>query len=71
MIAGDFATGASERETIWPARLEFSHDGPWLTLLHWKSSGDLTSLATTNALVRVPPDRPKLSRGMRVQFLPT
>jgi molybdopterin biosynthesis enzyme len=42
-----------------------------LTPLRWQSSGDLTSLASANALTRIPPTEQPLSRGARVQFLPT
>ena len=51
------------RETWWPAAEEA--DG--LRPLRWASSGDLTSLATADALVRVPPSG--LAAGEEVEFI--
>ena len=39
--------------------------------LPWRSSGDLTSLATANALVRIPPGSGKLAPGAKLEFVPT
>ncbi len=48
------------------------HDGGFrLRPLPWRSSGDLTSLATANALVRIPPNSGTLPAGTPVQFVPT
>lgn len=53
------------RETWWPAR-----EAPaGLCPLRWASSGDLTSLATTNALVRVPASG--LAAGAAAEFIQT
>jgi molybdopterin molybdotransferase len=70
-LAVDVAVGANERETLWPSRVEWMGGAAHLTLLRWQSSGDLTSLATANALVRVPPNQETLSRGTRMAFLST
>jgi molybdopterin molybdotransferase len=51
------------RETWWPA-LEGSAG---LQPLRWSSSGDLTALATTNALLRVPPSG--LAEGGKAGFI--
>jgi molybdopterin molybdotransferase len=58
------------RETLWPARLEGGTDCVRLTLLPWRSSGDLTALAAANALARIPQDRPP-KRGDPALFLST
>jgi molybdopterin molybdotransferase len=54
------------RETLWPARLDL--DG--LHPLKWSSSGDVTCLAETNALFRVPANRGSMEAGGEVDFLP-
>jgi molybdopterin molybdotransferase len=71
VLASDAAVNANERETLWPARVELAEGEACLNLLRWQSSGDLTSLATTNALVRVSPNQGPLSRGARLPFLST
>jgi molybdopterin molybdotransferase len=43
---------------------------PTLTPLKWASSGDVTCLAETNALVRVPANRGSIEAGAEVDFLP-
>jgi hypothetical protein len=42
-----------------------------LTLLPWRSSGDLTALATANALVRISSGCGTLPRGTMVEFVAT
>ena len=59
------------RETLWPARIDGGTDGFRLTLLPWRSSGDITPLAAANALARIPPSSRPLKRGDPVLFLPT
>ena len=71
VLATEFAAHTSERETLWPARMNFVEGEARLTPLRWQSSGDLTSLATANALVRVAPNEGPLSRGTRLPFLST
>jgi len=44
---------------------------PQLTPLKWSSSGDITCLAETNALIHVPADRGAIESGTEVDFLPT
>ncbi len=58
------------RETLWPARLEWSGRAPRLRPLVWSSSGDLTCLVEANALVRVPAQCAALDAGAEVAFLP-
>jgi molybdopterin molybdotransferase len=58
------------RETLWPARLECAGANALLHPLKWSSSGDLTCLAETGALIRVPPNSPALAAGAEVDFLP-
>jgi molybdopterin molybdotransferase len=59
------------RETLWPARLEWSGSTPLLHPLAWSSSGDITCLAEANALIRVPAGCGILDAGAEVEFLPT
>ena len=55
------------RETYTPARL----DSTGLHPLKWTSSGDVTCLVETNALVRVPANGGSMKAGREVEFLPT
>jgi molybdopterin molybdotransferase len=55
------------RETLWPARL----DSAGLHPLAWASSGDVTCLAETNSLIRVPANRGSIESGAEVEFLQT
>jgi molybdopterin molybdotransferase len=59
------------RETLWPARLEFSDGKIDLHPLPWASSGDVTCFAAANALIRIPVNQGKLDIGAKVDFLPT
>lgn len=59
------AIEGNPRETWWPARREASGLRP----LRWASSGDLTALATANALVRVPVSG--LAAGDAAEFIGT
>jgi molybdopterin molybdotransferase len=55
------------RETLWPARR-----GPaGLHPLAWASSGDVTCLRETNALIWVPVNRGPIESGTEVEFLST
>jgi molybdopterin molybdotransferase len=67
----EFNSELNSRETLWPARLRVTANGVRLTPLPWRSSGDLTSLATTNALLRIPPSTGTLEAGAAVQFIAT
>lgn len=58
------------RETLWPARLDWTTDAPGLHPLAWRSSGDITCLAEANALLRVPPATTALAAQTEVEFLP-
>jgi molybdopterin molybdotransferase len=70
-LAVDFDAGASDRETLWPARYSLAGGEAALTPLPWRSSGDLTALASANALARIPPATGSLTHGTRINFLPT
>ena len=68
-LACDFTADANSRETFWPARWALDNGAVFLTPLRWSSSGDLTALATTNALVRVTAGAREWERGRKVEFL--
>ena len=70
-LATDLETDSISRETFWPGRWQFADGTITLTPLRWASSGDLTSLANANALIRVPPNSERLEAGSRVAFAPT
>jgi molybdopterin biosynthesis enzyme len=64
------AWGRVLRETLWPARLEWTTNAPGLHPLPWSSSGDITCLAEANALLRIPPATTALAAQTEVEFLP-
>ena len=66
-LAAKLEDGPNPRETLWPAR----RDAAGLHPLTWASSGDVTCLTETNALVRVPANRGSIESGANVDFLPT
>jgi molybdopterin molybdotransferase len=70
-LAAKLDDTACPRETLWPARMEWNDDSPQLQPLAWASSGDLTCLATANALIRVPAKVDSLTAGEKLEFLPT
>lgn len=69
-LATPLDDAASPRETLWPARWEGRGDAAQIEPLAWASSGDVTSLARANALLRVPAQTERLAAGARVDFLP-
>jgi len=71
VLQEEFAAEPSPRETLWPSRMEIVEGEARLVLLRWQSSGDLTSMARANALVRISPNQAPLSRGLRLPFLAT
>ena len=62
-LAVKLEDGPNLRETLWPARCEGSGGKLELTPLPWNSSGDVTCLAETNALIRVPVNRSPIETG--------
>ncbi len=71
VLAADAETSGDGRETFAPARLSFDQGRALLTPLRWSGSGDLTPLATANALIRVRGSSGRLERGSAVEFVPT
>jgi molybdopterin molybdotransferase len=67
LLATKLEDAPNPRETLWPARL----DAAGLHPLAWASSGDLTCLAGSNALIRVPANQGSMAAGAEVDFLPT
>jgi molybdopterin molybdotransferase len=68
VLAVDLGAGGNARETFWPARWSLVDGCATVTPLRWSSSGDLTSLATANALIRVTAKTQVLARGSEVEF---
>jgi len=58
------------RETLWPARLEYSGGTLQLHPLAWASSGDVTCFGSASALLRLPANGGSLAAGSEVDFLP-
>jgi molybdopterin molybdotransferase len=69
VLAADLPAGGNARETFWPAHWRLAEGTALLTPLRWSSSGDLTALATANALIRVTAGADQLERGGRVEFV--
>ncbi|MCX7868174.1 MAG: molybdopterin molybdotransferase MoeA [Limisphaera sp.] len=70
-LADSLPGSTSAHEVFWPARWELDPDGrARIVPLRWQSSGDLTALATANALLRVPAETVPPQAGSRVAFLP-
>jgi len=69
-LRGNLTTKLDEepnsRETFLPARF----DGNGLRPLKWMSSGDLTCLTETSALIRIPAGGGPMEAGAAVEFLP-
>lgn len=70
-LACDLDPGSSSRHTFWPAYWQLDGGVPELTPLRWSSSGDLTALATANALIHIQSNSRKLCQGAEVEFLST
>jgi molybdopterin molybdotransferase len=69
-LATRLADTACPRETLWPSRLVWHHGSPELHPLAWASSSDVTCLASTNILLRVPANCLALDAGAELEFLP-
>jgi molybdopterin molybdotransferase len=71
VLMTELPADGNARETFWPAHWQ-SRDGvATLTPLRWSSSGDLTSLASANALIRVTAGAQRLERSRWVEFVST
>jgi len=66
-LACELSDEPNPRETLWPA----SWDSAGLHPLKWSSSGDVTCLVETNALIRVPANHGSIEAGAEVDFWPT
>ena len=71
ILAGKLEADGNARETYWPAVVEIKAGRMELTPLRWISSGDLTSLAQANALVRVMAGKMNLPVESEVEFVAT
>ncbi|HEY2328182.1 MAG TPA: molybdopterin molybdotransferase MoeA, partial [Verrucomicrobiae bacterium] len=69
-LAAKLDDAPNPRETLWPARCKIHNGKMELTPLRWSSSGDVTALVKTNALIRVPPNQGLFAAGTAVEFLP-
>jgi molybdopterin molybdotransferase len=71
IMAVNMYPDVSPRETLWPARAEWTARGVELFPLRWSSSGDLTCLASANALLRVPPNCDHIARHAPMDWAST
>jgi molybdopterin molybdotransferase len=70
-LAGNLDDKPCPRETLWPARLEFTGGRINLHPLAWASSADVTSFASAGALIRIPAGHAPMEEGREVDFLAT
>lgn len=68
-LANDLPEPPNSRLTYWPARWFIEHGHVSIEALPWRSSGHLASLTTANALLKIEPGTPPLTRGANVTFL--
>jgi len=61
----------NDRETWWPARMNFMDGRIECQAVAWKSSGDITRLPAANALIKVPASTPRLPAETIVELLIT
>jgi molybdopterin molybdotransferase len=71
VLATDLEGDGNARETLWPAQVCCDGGRMLATPLRWSSSGDLTCLAATNALLRVAPGTGQLLAGTEIPFATT
>ena len=71
VLAEDLDGDGNARETLWPAEVRCEDRRLLATPLRWSSSGDLTCLATANALLRVAPGTGLLLAGSEIPFATT
>jgi len=71
VLAAELDGEGNARETLWPAVVCCEKGRVVATPLRWSSSGDLTCLATANALLRVPPGAGLLLAGTEIPFATT
>jgi molybdopterin molybdotransferase len=65
VLAAKLEDAPNPRETLWPARMDTAGLHP----LAWLNSGDVTCLAETNTLIRIPANQGPLTAGTEVDFL--
>ena len=70
ILGTDVDAGDGRRETLWPAYCQPLNGRLHLTPLRWNCSGDVSCLATTNALLRIPAGTRKFAAGDTIGFLP-
>lgn len=71
VLAENLEGDSNARETLWPAVVRCEAGRMRATPLRWSSSGDLTCLATANALLRVAPGTGLLLAGTEIPFATT
>jgi molybdopterin molybdotransferase len=69
-LATELRDDACPRETLHPARLEWSGTAPRLRPLRWNNSGDINCLAEADAILRFPANCEVIPADGEVQFLP-
>jgi molybdopterin molybdotransferase len=71
VLATNLEGDGNARETLWPAQVGCDGGRMLATPLRWSSSGDLTCLAATNALLRIAPGTGLLLAGTEIPFATT
>ncbi len=71
VLLTELPAAGNPRETFWPAHWQLREGVATLMPLRWSSSGDLTALASANALIRVTAGAERLECSSRVEFVST
>jgi molybdopterin molybdotransferase len=71
LIGQELTDTRNSRETWWPVRTHFREGRLEVRALPWKSSGDITRLPGTDALIQVPGGTDLLSVAAAVRYLST
>ena len=69
LLAATLPDCLNERETFWVARAFCRNGQVWLQPLRWQSSGDVTALASANALLRIHPETPALAQATPIEYV--
>lgn len=68
-LTGDYHTN-NNRPTYFPCELNWTNDGPTVTMTNWKGSADLKSTTDANAMAFVPPGEQNYSDGETLEVFP-
>ncbi len=68
-LTQDINEPPNEREIYWPGHWSMKPEGLVVEPLHWRSSGHLSCLSKSNALLKIPANSGPIKAGTQVQWL--